>query len=342
MNRGRISYRSPSYYEVATENKRSWRNFRDETYWEYRRLWEERPLKMDPGDFPLHVDVDTTNACNLRCTMCPRTHYLDTGRTAWAPKGKIGFIDFKLYQKIIDQAADGGAYSIKINWLGEPLLHPEVIEQVHYAHQRGLEVMMNTNATLLNREMSERLLEAGLADVFFSVDSPYPEVYEQTRVGARFEQVLGHIRTFIETQQRLGLYHVQTRVSMVIDPCRPEIEKEKEDFKRLFLDLGLAEIGYGLLTDMKVDYRQEYGRIEGFVCRDIFHRLFVFLDGEIGPCCGHWERGFRLGNIKTDTLKNIWHNRSYQVLRETHAGGRYDRIPMCRACSVPWLSRQEI
>ncbi|MFH1140039.1 MAG: radical SAM protein [Pseudomonadota bacterium] len=341
MSKDRITYRSPSYFEVANPRGSSWRDFRDESYREYRKQWDARPAERNPADFPLHLDVDVTNVCNLRCRMCPRTHFLETGNKKWAPDGQLGFMDLDLFKKVVDQGAENGAYSIKINFLGEPLLHPGIVEQVEYAKKRGLEVMMNTNAVLLTREMSRRLLQAGLDDIFFSVDSPYPEAYESIRVGAVFNQVIDHIKGFVELADRLGLRNVQTRASMVEDVIGGD-PQTRADFKKLFYGLGVAETGFGLMTDMKTDYWAKYGRIEGFVCRDPYNRMFVFWDGLVGPCCGEWERGLIMGDANTEPLRDIWRNDKYRMLRAAHEHGRYETIPICRNCSVPWLSRVEV
>jgi hypothetical protein len=341
MGATNISYRSPSYYEITNPEAGTWRSYRDEDYRAYRREWGRRPADRDPGVFPLHLDLDPTNACNLKCTMCPRTHYLETGRTKWAPGGKIGFMDFDLYRRILDQAADGGVYSLKLNFLGEPLLHPRVVDMVAYAKTKGLEVMMNSNATLLSPEMARSLLEAGLDDIFFSVDSPYPEEYERIRIGARFDQVIRNILTFIDLKEDLGLRHVQTRVSMVIG-VEENSSRARSDFQALFQGLGVAEIGFGLKTEMELDYWSLYGPIPDFVCRDPYHRMFIYWDGLIGPCCGEWERGYLVGDANTQTLSQVWRNDQYKRLREAHESGRYHTLSICRKCSVPWLSRQEV
>ena len=342
MTDEQIVYRSPSYYEIVNETAVDWRAFRDSRYWEYRRKWDEWPQQCHSGEFPLHVDIDTTNACNLRCTMCPRTHFIAENNKKWAPEGRIGFMDWDLFDSVVRQAAKGGAYSIKINYLGEPLLHPDVIRQVRRAKDLGLLVMMNTNATRLDPVMSEELLRAGIDDIFFSVDSPYAEEYEKIRVGADFYRVIDNIRHFVEIKDRLGLHHVQTRASMVLHFGDADQAKAKEDYKLLFRSLGVAEIGFGLLTDMNTDYRREHGRVPGFICRDPYSRMFVFWDGAIGPCCGEWERGYLLGSAANDQLADVWHNERYRVLRQAHQEGRYDAIGICRRCSVPWLSRQEV
>ena len=168
--------------------------------------------------------------------------------------------------------------------------------------------------------MSRNLLEAGLDDIFFSVDSPYPAEYERIRVGAKFHQVIGNIRTFVDIKDDLGFRHVQTRVSMVIgiDENSSQVRK---DFKELFHSLGLAEIGFGLKTEMDLDYWRKYGPIPDFVCRDPYHRMFIFWDGLIGPCCGEWERGYIMGDATEDLLSKVWHNDRYKRLREAHESG---------------------
>ncbi|MEW6263517.1 MAG: radical SAM protein [Thermodesulfobacteriota bacterium] len=342
MSQDRISYRSYSYYEVSGGRKTEWRDFRGPEYQAYRRLWDDRPARKDPGEFPLHLDIETTNACNLRCIMCPRTIFLNSGNKKWSPDGRIGFMTWELYQDLIDQAAAGGAYSVKLNFLGEPLLHPQVVKQVRYAKENGLEVMMNTNATLLTEEMSHELLIAGLDDVFFSVDSPYRDEYEHIRAGAKFEEVLENIQTFIEIKDRLGLLHVQTRASMVVSEFDPTGRQVREDYKKLFTGLGVSEIGFGIKTDLGADYWKKHGPVKGFACRDPYHRLFVYWDGQVGPCCGQWERRLVMGDARQDQIKDIWRNSPYTELRQAHESGRYFQLPACRDCSVPWLSQVEV
>ncbi|MDR2443884.1 MAG: hypothetical protein LBE31_10250, partial [Deltaproteobacteria bacterium] len=71
------NYRSPTYYELAAPPQLDWRVHRPPQYQIYRKQWEERGSQGEAGDFPLHLDIDPTNRCNLRCRMCPRTYYLE-------------------------------------------------------------------------------------------------------------------------------------------------------------------------------------------------------------------------------------------------------------------------
>ena len=335
-----ITYRSPTYYELAAPPELDWRVYRGEDYRQYRLEWEQRPLRHDPGVFPLHLDIDPTNRCNLGCRMCPRTYYVQEGRTEWNPKDRLGDMDFDLFAALVEEGARLGLQSVKLNFLGEPLMYKRLPEMVALAARAGLWVMINTNATLLSERMSEELLQAGLTDIFFSFDSPYPEQYEKVRVGAKYEHTLANIETFMKVKKRLGQNLVQTRASMVLpENIGPEEEERiKSDYLRLFRNLEVAEIGFGLPTVMGLDYEKTYGLFPGFICPDLFRRMFVFWDGPVGPCCGDWERRLIMGDVTASSLSEIWNGPAYQKLRQAHLEGRYQDVPACRACSVPYLS----
>jgi hypothetical protein len=272
--------------------------------------------------------------------MCPRTHYLETGQNHWAPLG-LKDIELALYAKIMNQAVGQDLKSVKLNFLGEPLLHPLLAEMVALASQMGLWVMINTNGVALSEKLSKKLLTAGLTDIFFSFDSPYRQEYETIRVGANYDQVLKNIASFMAIKDQLGLKGVQTRASMVLDEESAHLEEIKSDYIKLFRDLKVAEIGFGLPTVMGRDYAS-LPAPEGFICPDLFRRLFIFNDGLCGPCCGDWERRLIVGDVNTESIAEIWNGQAYQRLRQAHLSGHYRDIPACRDCSVPYLAGVEV
>lgn len=319
-----------TYGEVRrTPDRMGWEKARGSEYWEYRKKWEEYPKKMYAGDFPIHLDIETTNACNLKCPMCPRT-IQDLGKT-----GKVGYMDFEFYKSLIDQGMENGLCSVKLNYLGEPLIHPDLVKQVRYAKEKGvIEVMFNTNAVTLGEELSRKLLEAGLDSIFFSVDSPYPEKYNEIRVGADFHKVVANIKKFVELKNKLGYKHVQTRISMVL---RENTKQELEDYKKFGLEeLGVDAVGYGDLIEypLKEDKYPKYFN-PGFVCAQPFQRMFIMWDGAVTPCCTDNDREMVMGDARKEKLKDIWRNEKYEKLRSTHIAGRYFEIPICRRCYVP-------
>ena len=52
---------------------KNWETYRDDEYFEYRKNWSKYPQDRYVSDFPLHLDIETTDLCNLKCPMCSRT-----------------------------------------------------------------------------------------------------------------------------------------------------------------------------------------------------------------------------------------------------------------------------
>ena len=170
---------------------------------------------------PVIYNIETTNACNMTCKMCPRTIQMKEG-VGYLPENDAEF-PMDLYKKIIDEGAENGLCSIKFQYLGEPLADSHIVERIKYAKDKGiLDTMFNTNATYLTEEMSHKLLEAGVDDIFFSVDSIIPEKYNKIRIGADYHDVVENIKNFMKIKKEGNYKHVQTRVSMVVLPGTPQ------------------------------------------------------------------------------------------------------------------------
>ena len=64
------------------------------------------------GGFPAVVRLETTNACNARCVICPH-------RTMHRP---IAWMDETLFARLIDECAASGCREVHLHNFGEPLL----------------------------------------------------------------------------------------------------------------------------------------------------------------------------------------------------------------------------
>jgi MoaA/NifB/PqqE/SkfB family radical SAM enzyme len=112
-------------------------------------------------NFPPHVEIETTNFCNLKSLNCPSK---DMRRAK-------GIMDFELYKKIINEIAENKPKGISLHVFGEPLMNPGISDFISYAHDNcnGTKVSMSTNTTLLKGKMVDKLVYSGLADLTSSV-----------------------------------------------------------------------------------------------------------------------------------------------------------------------------
>jgi len=129
--------------------------------------------------------IEPTNRCNLNCVMCYRLEHL----------GDVGDMSFSLFKQIADSVK--GARMICCHGGGEPLLHPDILKMIDYAHEAcNPEVLsITTNATLLDHEMAKGLAASKLGVLYASIDGADKRTYEGIR-GFSFEQVVENVRYF--------------------------------------------------------------------------------------------------------------------------------------------------
>jgi radical SAM protein with 4Fe4S-binding SPASM domain len=309
-------------------------------YAEYRRMWVEHPQQHTVGDFPIHLDLEITSACDLRCVMCPRTIQIDDGTFR-----EVKHMEWALFTKCVDEGVSHGLRSVKFNYLGEPLLHPRVVDMVRYCRDKGLvDVMFNTNATTLGEAKSRGLIEAGLTKIIFSVDSLEKERFERIRAKANFEQVMRNIKRFCEIREEMGSVTPITRASMtVMKKNRHELPAFIEYFGKI-----VDSVGYGELTQVEYGNNSEFlfddiVRVvpQSFCCAQLWQRMVVWADGTVLPCCSDAKALMALGNAWTDSLYDLWRGPDVEAYRAIHMKGEYRRLQACRECSIPRLAASQ-
>ena len=291
-------------------------------YWEYRKNWEKFP-KEHIVEMPLNIDIELTNYCNLKCIMCPATIYKYRNK---------GYMREELYKKIIDEASLLKVPAVKLIWRGESLLHPKIIEFIKYAKSKGIiDVLLNTNATLLTKEMSEKLINAGLDKLFFSFDSPYKEKYEKIRKGAKYEKVVKNIRDFFEIRTRMESNTPITRVGMV---KMDQDEKEMSDFIEMFepfVDCVAYTDAFYVKENIRDLSNNQYISSE-FCCPMPWQRLVISWQGKCYPCCRDEKELYCVGDVNTESINNIWKSEKMNQLRNQHMKGEWNKLEVCRIC----------
>jgi len=308
---------------------KKWESYRDENYFEYRRNWSKYPQERYVSDFPLHLDIETTDLCNLKCPMCSRT-IMDQGDDN-IQKSKM--MTKEDYINIIDQATKHGVKSIKLQYLGEPLMHKDVVFQVEYAKKKGIvDVMLNTNAVLLTKKMSEDLLNAGLDKLFISFDAVNPKLYAQQRVGTTMGKVIDNIYDFILLRDKISP-RTFIRLSMVM--YEGELWQKQFEAMKIMWDGLVDALGYGIFNERDKYKRVEFEKVDGFVCEQLFQRMFLKCNGNVTVCCTDEYDTFDIGDWRKTPLYDLWNSDKYKQIRDDHINNNYDKYETCKRCFLP-------
>lgn len=292
-------------------------------YREYRRQWMENPKKFIVREFPIHLDIEITNRCNLKCTFCDKLPLL-------APD-QFGDMDFDLYKRIIDEGGEHGLCGVKLSYRGEPLLHKQAAEMVAYAKQKGvLDIYFNTNGMLLTEKKSHQLIDAGLDRISISVEGTDPEAFEKDRIGARFDVILRNIDRLMNIRASRNVNYPRIRVQTVALPWI-----DLEEYSRFW--------GEHADETAAIDYKDVVNRDEELIdpewaCPQLWQRMTIEYSGEIMPCNNDDYRLLSPGAAPHKTVRECWLHEKVQAARDLHQKGMSHKPEACNGC--PWRTTQ--
>ena len=283
-------------------------------------------------DFPVHLDIEIGGGCNLRCARCFQNGLLE---------GPLGPMDFGFYKGLIDEAAEMGACAVKLQGRGEPLTNKRAADCVRYAKNAGIaDVRMTSNGSLLSDGLAMGLLDAGLDEMIFSVDSHHAEAFEANAGRGPYEKVEDMILDFI-WRRDLASYGTWVEIHTTVgDGSAAAEEGAREDIAERFP--GADSVTVGVLHDFG---RKGYPfpgvarRKDTLPCDFLNTRMQVNWDGKVSVCCVDFNRTVEVGDASEMHLRAIWNGGRYEALREKHKSGNRDDIPVCRDCFVGRIDR---
>lgn len=317
----------------------------------FRRIWNATKVmssfyvtkwtgKAIQWGLPFSISFEPTTSCNLRCPECP------SGLRAFTRP--TGMLKKDFFTNTIDEVHRDLLYLI-FYFQGEPYLNPEFLDMVKYATSKKIYTATSTNAHYLNDENARRTVESGLDRLIISIDGTTQEVYQQYRVGGKLEKVLEGTRNIVKWKKELKSKTPYIIFQFLV--VKPN-EHQIEDVKKLAKEMGVDGIrfktaqiydyehGNELIPtiDKYARYSQQANgqyKIKNALdnhCWKLWHACVISWDGLVVPCCFDKDAIHRLGDLKTNSFKEIWKNETYQSFRKKLISGRKN-IDICANCS---------
>lgn len=303
------------------QNKMSTNWKKKEDYFLYRKLWNELPKNKEIREYPLHIDLELSSLCNLKCPMC----YTITD--SFKKKVKKGYMDFELLKKVIDEIA-GKVYAIRLSYRGEPTLHPNFIDAIKYAKDKGIEeVSILTNGAKLDIEYFKKICKAGIDWITISIDGVDNE-YNKIRKPLKFSDTLKKLADIKKYKDENNLIKPVIKVQGIWPAIRPNPTLYYKTLSP-FADL--------LAFNPLIDYLRKDDEIvyeENFSCPQLYQRLTIGSNGNIMMCSNDEDEEVILGNIETDTIYDIWHGEKLNSIRNIH-NNDFKNLSVCKLCYYP-------
>ncbi len=294
-------------------------------YLEYREAWLQYPRRFHLREVPLHLDIEASSLCNLRCTFCDKLPLLQ--------KHQLGNLTFDTFKKVMDQfspESNRRLWGLKLSYRGEPLINKDLPQMVKYAKERGvLDVYFNTNGMLLTEDISRELILAHLDRISVSIDGTNAEEYEAVRIGAKLDTVINNIKILRRLREEYKTTYPKIRIQTV-KLEGTDLEKYVEQWSSLADEVAAIDF-----KDESIRNTELRGN---WACPQLWQRMTIEWDGTIFGCNNDDLRGLCLGNINERSIYDCWHDEKMMRIREQHRKGRSHEISDCNGC--PWRTAQ--
>ena len=293
-----------------------------------------------PWSWPIRLQVELVNFCNLRCPVCPTgTRQLDRPPEA---------LDLALYEEVMEEV---GPYLLTVTlWAwGEPLLHPRFAEAVHIAKEHGVLSLLSTNGQNLdNSRVLDDLIGEPPTYLIVAIDGLTNETCSLNRPGARLEPALEGVRRLAalkrERCQEFPLLHMRYIVTKhnqhELSRVRQFAEKNRFDFLSIrslvIIDSDESE-HRARVPDLELFRAYEYDggrrvRRSDYVCQHAFLYPAILSNGIIVPCDQDYNARHAYGRIGADgSFGDIWFGRRAADVRRTIRTAR-ECFSCCRNC----------
>jgi len=253
-------------------------------------------------------------------------------------------MDDALYSKIVDEcAAEKDLHDFVPMSKNEPLLDVKMEERVAefkakaQPHQM---VELVTNGSALTPTRAQRLMDAGVDLVTVSINASNEETYNKVMVRLSWKQVIRNL----ESLSKMNLSKVNIYLRFVADQTN---KSELRIFRRKWGHFNLFQFNVNNRAGTVRNYEKMVMKYNNFisrirrvggsrvypVCPYVFSMVHVLENGDVPMCSNDWHNRDVMGNVRTQTIREIYNSPRMNHVRELMREGRFEEIDACRECS---------
>ncbi len=300
------------------------------------RLSRRLGLARNPG-YPIRLNLEPTNVCNLRCAFC----CTGCGSLRRQPR----MMSFHEMRTAVDQLMP---WLLKVNvaGFGEPTLNPELPEMLTYLKAGGVLLSLNSNLLRLDESLARAILASKLDSIKVSLDAATPETFLKLKQVDAFDQTVERIRLLHRLVQEAGPAAPLLVVQFVISAVN---HQEVDSFRQLMTSFGVKHFrikGLNIVAGAAPGKEQErlatnrhladsphnrYRHPPWSQCTWPFDGAMLFADGSLAPCCRDYHGQFAYGNLLADSFNAVWNGPKAVAFRRTFCKAP-NRLSICDTC----------
>jgi radical SAM protein with 4Fe4S-binding SPASM domain len=273
---------------------------------------------------PYVLFVEPTNICNMWCVFCPEVGGVNYQKQV----GYYKNIELEVWQKLLQELKEWPTKPrvLRLYDVGEPLLNLKLPQMIRQTRSYVDKIEITINGTKLNNWWVSELCDSGLDQLRVSVYGTSMEDYKrQTGRSYKPHLIIDEVSKFKQYTKRPHLI--------------AEFVGGSPEQTNLFINQWT-----NVVDDLKIKTMHTWGsslvqfgpaiRKPKLVCPFLFYQLVIKPNGLVTVCCVDWDNQLSIGNIKDNTLLELWNGPGLKKLRELHLGGLRHTIPQCKDCTA--------
>lgn len=290
---------------------------------------------------PVIYNIETTNACNMKCEMCPRTSMMTR---------PIETMDLIVFKKIIDQIRPFSEsewetwqtfvekeYRISrhdmsenhfflhvipkvlvLHGYGDPLLDKDMPEKVRLLSERGIPSYFSCNPANIDIDKTIEMFENGLSYIKYSVESTDDQRHKEVRGScSNFNESYNNILRILELKKKCGYKTV-----VVITMLNLNKSWQIEEYEKLCECFKGHDVYIYLKSQDQQWYQEQKHETKSIhwteFCQFPWSSMTIKSNGEAVMCVEDFNNEIILGDAITETLYDIWNGELYRRLRQDH------------------------
>ncbi len=278
---------------------------------------------------PKRVQIQTQTGCNGRCVFCPNDAFIKSH----LPTGRM---PIELFKQIVDQLVEINPHRIMPYLQNEPLLDERLPELIMYIHSKmpNVTTLVVTNGTRLTPDIGEGLIKSGLKRLKVSLQSLEDEINKEL-MGYPATPVIENILNFAQLLRKYRS-SMDFRVSTIVNAKNEkEIERMRKFWGKHKIRLVLSALenrGGNIPDAIKLSHTKEMRLRRG--CIRPTREMCILFNGEVVLCCVDWMRTVILGDLKKQSVIEIWNSPRLNLIREGLKMEDCCHLPeICRNCA---------
>jgi radical SAM protein with 4Fe4S-binding SPASM domain len=290
---------------------------------------------------PVVYNIETTNACNMRCKMCPRTTMMTR---------PVHTLKKETFERIIQQLKPFSANEwdtwekfckseygisrsdmsenhfflyiipkvIQLHGYGDPLLDKHMADYVRLLHEKGFSSYFSCNPANIDMDATRKMFENNLDYIKYSLESVSDETHKKIRgTASDFSGSYKKILELLAIKKESGY-----KTNIIITMLNLNRADQMEDFRRLEEAFAGKDVYIYLKSEDQQWYRKDYHGTASVhwseICKHPWMSMTIKSNGEAAMCMEDFNNEIVLGDATKESLNDIWNGEKYRRFRHDH------------------------